>query len=77
MDNVNKLCPKCNRISNSHLVIWCQSYKFEDIKDEAKKGLITYRKLYPDAIAFFAKTDWNKIKLKCWPLHSILRAYTK
>jgi hypothetical protein len=67
MDNVNKLCPKCNRISNSHFVILCQSYKFEDIKDEAKKGLITYQKLYPDPIAFISNTESKKYNVNTAP----------
>jgi hypothetical protein len=37
--------------------------------DEADEGLIAYRKLHPDAIAFFTKTDWNKITLKYCPCH--------
>lgn len=43
--------------------------KFDDMIDEAEEGLIAYRKLHPDAIAFFTKTDWNKIKLKYCPYH--------
>jgi hypothetical protein len=39
--------------------------KFDDMIDEA--GLIAYRKLRPDAIAFFAKIVWNKITLKYCP----------
>ena len=39
------------------------------MEDEAKEGLIAYRKLHPDAIAFFTKTDWNKITLKYCPYH--------
>ena len=38
-----------------------ESCKLEDIIDEAEEGLITCRKLYPDAIAFITKTDSNKI----------------
>ena len=41
--------------------------KFDDMIDEAEEGLIAYRKLHPDAIAFFTKTDWNKITLKYCP----------
>jgi hypothetical protein len=41
--------------------------KFDDMIDEAEEGLIDYRKLHPDAIAFFTKTDWNKITLKHCP----------
>ena len=43
--------------------------QFDDMIDEAEKGLIAYRKLHPDAIAFFTKTDWNKITLKYCPYH--------
>ena len=43
--------------------------KFDDMIDEAEEGLIVYRKLHPDAIAFFTKTDWNKITLKYCPYH--------
>ena len=39
------------------------------MKDEVEEGLIAYRKLHPDAIAFFTKTDWNKITLKYCPYH--------
>jgi hypothetical protein len=41
--------------------------KFDDMIDEAEQGLIAYRKLHPDAISFFTKTDWNKITLKYCP----------
>jgi hypothetical protein len=41
--------------------------RFDDMIEEAEKGLIAYRKLHPDAIAFFTKTDWNKITLKYCP----------
>ena len=43
--------------------------KFDVMIDEALEGLIAYRKLHPDAIAFFTKTDWNKITLKYCPYH--------
>jgi hypothetical protein len=43
--------------------------KFDDMIDEAEEGLIDYRKLHPDAIAFFTKTDWNKITLKYCPYY--------
>jgi hypothetical protein len=43
--------------------------KFDDMIDEAQEGLIAYRKLHPDAIAFFTKTDWNKITLKYCPYY--------
>lgn len=43
--------------------------KFDDMIDEAEEGLIAYRKLHPDAIAFFTKTDWNKITLKYCPYY--------
>ena len=43
--------------------------KFEEMIEEAKEGLIAYRKLHPDAIAFFTKTDWNKITLKYCHYH--------
>lgn len=43
--------------------------KFDDMIDEAEEGLISYRKLHPDAIAFFIKTDWNKITLKYCPYY--------
>lgn len=43
--------------------------KFDDMIEEAEEGLIAYRKLYPDAIAFFTKTDWNKITIKYFPYH--------
>ena len=43
--------------------------KFDDMKDELEDGLIAYPKLHPDAIAFFTKTDWNKITLKYCPYH--------
>ena len=43
--------------------------KFDDMIDEAEEGLIAYRKMHPDAIAFFTKTDWNKITLKYCPYH--------
>jgi hypothetical protein len=46
-----------------------ETYKFVDMIDEAEEGLIAYRKLHPDAIAFFTKTDWNKITLKYCPYH--------
>jgi hypothetical protein len=35
--------------------------------DEAEEVLIAYRKLHPDAIAFFTKAVWNKITLKYCP----------
>ena len=41
--------------------------KFEEMIGEVKEGLIAYRKLDPDAITFFIKTDWNKITLKYCP----------
>ncbi len=41
--------------------------KFDEMIHEAEEGLIAYRKLHPDAIAFFIKTDWNKITLKYYP----------
>jgi hypothetical protein len=37
--------------------------------DEAEEGLVAYPKLHPDAIAFFTKSDWNKITLKYCPYH--------
>jgi hypothetical protein len=37
--------------------------------EEAEEGLIAYRKLHPDAIAFFTKSDRNKITLKYCPYH--------
>jgi hypothetical protein len=43
--------------------------KFEEMIGEVKEGLIAYRKLDPDAITFFIKTDWNKITLKYCPYH--------
>jgi len=43
--------------------------KFEEMIEEAEEGLIAYRKLHPDAIAFFTKTDWNKITLKYCPYY--------
>jgi hypothetical protein len=43
--------------------------KFKDMIEEAEEGLIAYRKLHPDAIAFFTKTDWNKITLKYCPYY--------
>jgi hypothetical protein len=43
--------------------------KFEEMIEEAEEGLIAYRNLHPDAIAFFTKTDWNKITLKYCPYH--------
>ena len=43
--------------------------QFDDMIEEAEEGLIAYRKLHPDAIAFFTKTDWNKITLKYCPYH--------
>ena len=43
--------------------------KFEEMIEEAEEGLIAYRKLHPDAIAFFIKSDWNKITLKYCPYH--------
>jgi hypothetical protein len=43
--------------------------RFEEMIEEAEEGLIAYRKLHPDAIAFFTKTDWNKITLKHCPYH--------
>ena len=43
--------------------------QFDDMKDEVEEGLIAYRKLNPDAIAFFTNTDWNKITLKYCPYH--------
>jgi hypothetical protein len=30
---------------------------FDDMIDEAEEGLIAYRKLHPDAIAFFYMSD--------------------
>jgi hypothetical protein len=41
---------------------YADTERFDDMLDEA--GLIAYRKLHPHAIAFFTKTDWNKIILK-------------
>jgi hypothetical protein len=43
--------------------------KFEEMIEGAEEGLIAYRKLHPDAISFFIKTDWNKITLKYCPYH--------
>lgn len=43
--------------------------KFDDMIDEAEEGLIAYRKLHPDAIAFFIQTAWNKITLVYRPYH--------
>ena len=43
--------------------------KFEEMIEEAEEGLVTYRKLHPDAISFFIKSDWNKITLKYCPYH--------
>ena len=43
--------------------------QFDDMIEEAEKGLIAYRKLHPDAIALFTETDWNKITLKYCPYH--------
>jgi hypothetical protein len=43
--------------------------KFEEMIEEAEEGLVAYRKLHPDAIAFFIKTGWNKITLKYCPYH--------
>ena len=43
--------------------------QFDDMIDEAEEGLIAYRKLHPDTIAFFIETDWNKITLKYCPYH--------
>jgi hypothetical protein len=43
--------------------------QFDDMIDEAEEVLIAYRKLHPDAIAFFTKADWNKITLKYCPCH--------
>ena len=37
--------------------------------DEAEEVLVAYPKLHPDAIAFFTKTDWNKITLKYCPYY--------
>ena len=46
--------------------------KFDDMIDEAEEGLIAYRKLHPDAIAFFTKADWDKITL-----NTVLTIYTR
>ena len=43
--------------------------QFDDMINEVEEGLIAYRKLHPDAIAFFTKADWNKITLKYRPYH--------
>jgi hypothetical protein len=43
--------------------------KFEEMIEEAEESLIAYRKLHPDTIAFFIKSDWNKITLKYCPYH--------
>jgi len=43
--------------------------KFEEMIEETEEGLIAYRKLHPDAIALFTKTDWNKITLKYCSYH--------
>ena len=43
--------------------------KFEEMIEEAEEGLIAYRKLHPDAIAFFTKAECNKITLKYCPCH--------
>ncbi len=48
---------------------YAETDKFDDMKDEVEEGLIAYRKLHPDAIALFTKTDWNKITLKYCPYH--------
>jgi hypothetical protein len=37
--------------------------------EEAEEGLIAYLKLNSDAIAYFTKSDWNKITLKYCPYH--------
>ena len=43
--------------------------------DEAEEGLIVYRKLHPDEIAFFYKSVWNKITLKYCPYHLFQEYY--
>ncbi len=43
--------------------------QFDDLIEEAEEGLIVYRKLHPDAIAFFTKTELNKITLQYCPYH--------
>lgn len=43
--------------------------KFDDMIEEADESLIASLKLHRDAIAFFTKTDWNKITLKYCPYH--------
>jgi hypothetical protein len=40
---------------------------YDQLVKEAKEGLMIYRKLHPDSIPFFIKTDWNKITLKNCP----------
>ena len=46
-----------------------ETERFDDMIEDAEEGLIAYRKLHPDAIAFFTKTDWNKITLKYCSYH--------
>ena len=48
---------------------YAETDKFDDMIDEAEEGLITYRKLHPDAIDFFIQTEWNKITLKYCPYY--------
>ena len=48
---------------------YADTYKFEEMIELAEEALIAYRKLQPDAIAFFTQTDWNKMTLKYCPYH--------
>ena len=50
--------------------------KFDDMIDEAEEGLIAYRKLHPDTIAYFTKTRLEQNNLKIQPLSSIPIANT-
>lgn len=38
--------------------------KYYQMITEAEEGLKAYRKLHPDGIDFFIKSDWNKVTLK-------------
>ena len=58
--------------TEDHIAVYeeyAETDKFDDMIDEAEEGLITYRKLHPDAIDFFIQTAWNKVTLKYCPYH--------
>ena len=48
---------------------YAETDKYDEMIEQAYEGLIAYRKLHPDAITFFTKSDWNKITLNHCPYY--------